>query len=109
MDVERVGSCSPADLPPPHQVRYTSRQTFLQFRSTRHGIDVEFYRVFTNEQKYVAYFAYADDFDFPYVSFRISFDAPPESPFIQRALVKCLPGVRVGGRLAKPHPSATGC
>ena len=45
MDVERVGSCSPADLPPPHQVRYTSRQTFLQFRSTRHGIDVEFYRV----------------------------------------------------------------
>jgi hypothetical protein len=42
------------------------------------------------------------------VSFRINLDAPPEPPFIQKALVKCLPRVRSGGRLAKPHPPATG-
>ena len=59
--------------------------------------------------KYVVNFTYTDDFDFPYVSFRINLDAPPERPFIQKALVKCLPGVRSGGRLAKPHPPATDC
>jgi len=45
-------------------------------------------RKFVNEQKYVVNFSYADDFDFPYVSFRINLDAPAERPFIRKTLVK---------------------
>ena len=45
-------------------------------------------------------FPYTDDFDIPYVSFRINLDAPPQRPFIRKALVMCLPGVRSGGRFA---------
>ena len=37
----------------------------------------------------------------PYISFQINLDAPPERPFIQKALVKRLLGVRSGGRLAQ--------
>jgi hypothetical protein len=68
---------------------------------------LNFTRHFTNGQKYAVNFTYTDYFAFPYVSFRINLDAPPERPFIRKALVKC-PGVRSGGRLAKPHAPATG-
>jgi hypothetical protein len=43
---------------------------------------------------------------FPCVSFNL--DVPTGAPIYKKALVKCLPGVRSGGRLAKPHPPATG-
>jgi hypothetical protein len=59
-----------------------------------------FTRNFANGQKYIANFVYTDDFDFPYVSFRINLDAPPERLFIQKALVKCLPRVQSIGRFA---------
>src|SRR5580692_9100043 len=46
---------------------------------------------FANGQKYVTKFPYADDFDFPYVSFRINLGTPSKRPFILKALVKvCL-------------------
>ena len=41
------------------------------------------------------------------MSFRINLDVSPELPFIKKALVKCLPGVRWADELAKPHPPAT--
>ena len=63
-------------------------QTSLQFRSTRYGIDFDLYQKFCKWQKYLAIFAYTDNFDFPYVSFRINLDTPSERPFIQKALVK---------------------
>jgi hypothetical protein len=51
----------------------------------------KFTRKFANEQKYVVNFSYADDFDFPYVSFRINLGTPSKRPFILKALVKvCL-------------------
>ena len=59
-----------------------------------------FTRKFSNEHKYAVYFSLHDDLDFPYVSFGINLDAPPDRPSIQKALVKCLPGVRSGGRFA---------
>jgi hypothetical protein len=34
---------------------------------------------------------------------------PPERPFIQKVLVKCLPRVRSVGRLVNTPPPATGC
>ena len=63
-------------------------QTSLQFRSTRYGIDFDLYQKFCKWQKYLAIFAYTDNFDFTYVSFRINLDTPSERPFIQKALVK---------------------
>jgi hypothetical protein len=39
-----------------------------------------FIRKFENERKYVVNTSYTDDFDFPYVSFRINLDAPPGVP-----------------------------
>jgi hypothetical protein len=69
-----------------------------------------FTRKFANGQEYAVNFPYTDDFDFPYVSFGINLDAPPDRPSIQKALVKCLPGVRSGGRFAqtrtRPPPIA---
>src|SRR5580700_10504364 len=69
-----------------------------------------FTRKFANGQDYAVNFPYTDDFDFPYVSFGINLDAPPDRPSIQKALVKCLPGVRSGGRFAqtrtRPPPIA---
>jgi hypothetical protein len=64
---------------------------------------------FANGQKYIVNLSDTDDFDFPYVSFGINLDAPPEPPFIQRALVKCLPGVRWADDLrnrTRPPPLA---
>ena len=81
-------------------VKHTSGLIFLQFRSSRDGIDSNFTRKFANGQEYAVNFPYTDDFDFPYVSFGINLDAPPDRPSIQKALVKCLPGVRSGGRFA---------
>ena len=58
---------------------------------TRYGIDFDFYQEFCKWQKYLAIFAYTDNFDFPYVSFRINLDTPSKRPFILKALVKvCL-------------------
>ena len=68
-----------------------------------------FTKNFANGQKYVVNLPYTDDFDLPYLSFRINLDAPPEPPFIQRALVKCLPGVRWADDLrnrTRPPPLA---
>ena len=42
-------------------------------------------------------FPYTEYFGFRYVSFRVNLDSPLGRPFIQKALVKCLPGVRSGG------------
>jgi hypothetical protein len=81
-------------------VKHTSGLIFLQFRSTRDGIDFEFYQEVCKWAEYAVNFPYTDDFDFPYVSFGINLDAPPDRPSIQKALVKCLPGVRSGGRFA---------
>jgi hypothetical protein len=81
-------------------VKHTSGLIFLQFRSTRDGIDFEFYQEVCKWAGICCKFPYTDDFDFPYVSFGINLDAPPDRPSIQKALVKCLPGVRSGGRFA---------
>jgi hypothetical protein len=59
-------------------------------------------------KRYVINFPYIDDFDLPYVSFRINLDAPPERPFIQKALVKCLPGFGRADDLHKHAPATTG-
>src|SRR6516225_11786448 len=44
-----------------------------------------------------------------YLSFRINLDAPPEPPFIQKGPGEVFAWGSLGGRLAKPHPPATGC
>jgi hypothetical protein len=55
--------------------------------------------------KYAVNLPCTDDFDFSYVSFGINLDAPPDRPSIQKALVKCLPGVRSGDGLRKHAPA----
>ena len=82
--------------------------TFLQFWSIRYGVDYVFYQQGSQNRKIDCKFYFHDVLGFRHVSFRINLDAPPEPPFMQKALVKCLPGVRSDGRLAKPHPPATG-
>jgi len=60
--------------------------------------------------KYAVNFTYTNDFDFPYVSFGINLDAPPDRPSIQKALAKCLPGVPVGRTICvNTRPPATDC
>src|SRR6202047_4759052 len=78
--------------------------TFLQFWSIRYGVDYVFYQQGSQNRKIGCKFYFHDVLGFRHVSFRINLDAPPEPPFMQKALVKCLPAVRLGGRLAKPHP-----
>jgi hypothetical protein len=68
--------------------------TFLQFWSIRYGVDYVFYQQGSQNRKIGCKFYFHDVLGFRHVSFRINLDAPPEPPFIQKALVKCLPGVR---------------
>jgi hypothetical protein len=44
-----------------------------------------FTRNFANGQKYLANFVYANDFDFPYVYFRINLDAPTGAPIYRES------------------------
>jgi hypothetical protein len=66
--------------------RYTSRLNFVEFRSTK-----TWYRfkilpgILQSAGKYVANFAYADNFDFLCVFFRINLDTPTGHAFMQKA------------------------
>jgi hypothetical protein len=81
-------------------VKHTSGLIFCNSGQIEMVSISNFTRKFANGQEYAVNFPYTDDFDFPYVSFGINLDAPPDRPSIQKALVKCLPGVRSGGRFA---------
>ena len=65
-----------------------------------------FTRNFANGQRYIANFVYTDDFNFPYVSFRINLDAPTGAPIYTESV--CL-GFSRSGDLCKHAPPATGC
>jgi len=56
-------------------------------------------RNFANEQKYVVNCFCTNDFDFPYVSFRINFDAPAGVPIYTEGPAEVSAWGLVGGRL----------
>jgi hypothetical protein len=71
-EVEKLAQVSPA--------RYTSRLTFVQFTSTKHGIDLEFYQEFYKWVKICCNFPYTNYFALPYVSFKINLGCPTGAP-----------------------------
>jgi hypothetical protein len=67
-----------------------------------------FIQYFTHAQTYFVNFPTTIILRFRMCLSELIWMPPSELPFIQKTLVKCLPGVWSGGRLAKPHPPATG-